>query len=328
MPTNLPPEYYNAEERFRDATTPQERIDRLQEMISTIPKHKGTEKLRGLLKKRLAKLREAARSKKGVSRHASAFSIGAEGAGQAVLVGPANVGKSALVSALTNAAPEVAEYPYTTWTPTPGMMEYEDVQIQLLDAPPLDADHIEPELINLIRRADLILLVVDLQGYPIQQFEDTVAILQDRRIAPAHLRDRFEEAERMTFVPLLVVVNKCDDEGLCDDFEVLRELLGRDYTFVPVSALTGRNTLALRRAVFEALDLIRVYSKPPGRPADMTQPFVVPHGSTVEDMAAKVHQDFYHQLKSARVWGSGAFDGQMVARDHVLEDGDIVELRT
>lgn len=327
MPTNLPPEYYHAEDRFREATTPQERIERLQEVISTIPKHKGTERLRGMLKKRLAQLKDSAQTRKGVGRHASAFSIGREGAGQVAVIGPANVGKSALVAALTNASPEVADYPYTTWTPTPGMMEFEDVQIQIIDTPPLDVDHVEAELINLIRRADLLLLVIDLQSHTIEELEDTIALLRERRIAPAHLRERFSEEERITFLPLLVIVNKCDDEELCVDFEVLRELLGTDYDFVPVSALTGRNTLALRRAVFEALDVMRVYSKPPNRPADMSRPFVLPRESTVEEMAAKVHQDFYHQLKSARVWGSGAFDGQLVGRDHVLADGDIVELR-
>jgi hypothetical protein len=206
-------------------------------------------------------------------------------------------------------------------------MEFEDVQVQLIDTPPLDDEHKEPELINLIRRADLLLLVIDLQGAAIQGLEDTIAVLRERRIAPAHLRERFDGDERVTFVPLLVVVNKCDDEELCQDFEVLRELLGTDYDFVPVSALTGRNALVLRRAVFEALEVIRVYSKPPNQQPDTSRPFVLPRESTVEEMAAKVHQDFYHQLKSARVWGSGAFDGQMVGRDHVLRDGDIVELR-
>jgi ribosome-interacting GTPase 1 len=327
MPTNLPPEYYHAEDRFREATTPQDKVDRLRELISTIPKHKGTERLRGMLKKRLARLKDSAQSRKGTSRQASAFSIGSEGAGQVAVIGPANTGKSSLVAALTNATPEIADYPYTTWTPTPGMMEYDDVQVQLIDTPPLDADHVEPELINLIRRADLLLLVIDLQGAAIQGLEDTIAVLRERRIVPEHLRDRHDDDERIMFVPLLVVVNKCDDEDLCGDFEVLRELLGTDYDFVPVSALTGRNALALRRAVFEALDVIRVYSKPPNQSPDMSRPFVLPRESTVEDMAAKVHQDFFHQLKSARVWGSGAFDGQMVGRDHVLEDGDVVELR-
>ena len=327
MPTNLPPEYYHAEDRFREATTPQDKVERLQELISTIPKHKGTDRLRGMLKKRLARLKDSAQSRKGTSRQTSAFSIGSEGAGQVAVIGPANVGKSALVAALTNASPEVAEYPYTTWTPTPGMMEFEDVQVQLIDTPPLDADHIEPELINLIRRADLLLLVIDLQGSAIQGLEDTVDLLRDRRIAPSQLQDTVDDSERFTFVPTLVIVNKCDDEEMCGDFEVLRELLGTDYDFVPVSALTGRNTLALRRSVFDALDVIRVYSKPPNRPADMSQPFVLPAGSTVEEMAAKVHQDFYRQLKSARLWGSGAFDGQLVGRDQVLADGDVVELR-
>jgi ribosome-interacting GTPase 1 len=327
MPTNLPPEYYHAEDRFREATTPQDKIERLRELISTVPKHKGTERLRGMLKKRLARLRDSAQSRKGTSRHSSVFSIGKEGAGQVAVIGPANTGKSSLVAALTNATPEVADYPYTTWTPTPGMMEFEDVQVQLIDTPPLDDEHKEPELINLIRRADLLLLVIDLQGAAIQGLEDTIAVLRERRIAPAHLRERFDGDERVTFVPLLVVVNKCDDEELCQDFEVLRELLGTDYDFVPVSALTGRNALVLRRAVFEALEVIRVYSKPPNQQPDTSRPFVLPRESTVEEMAAKVHQDFYHQLKSARVWGSGAFDGQMVGRDHVLRDGDIVELR-
>jgi ribosome-interacting GTPase 1 len=327
MPTNLPPEYYHAEDRFREATTPEEKIERLRELISTIPKHKGTERLRGMLKKRLARLKDSAQSRKGASRQASIFSIPKEGAGQVAVVGPANSGKSSLVAALTNATPEVADYPYTTWTPTPGMMEYEDVQVQLIDTPPLDADHVEPELVNLIRRADLLMLVIDLQGAAIQGLEDTLEVLRARRIAPSHLKDQVGAGERVTFVPLLVVVNKCDDEELCQDFEVLRELLGAEYSFVSVSALTGRNALALRRSVFEALDVIRVYSKPPNQPPDLSRPFVLPRESTVEDMAAKVHQDFYHELKSARVWGSGAFDGQMVGRDHVLEDGDIVELR-
>jgi ribosome-interacting GTPase 1 len=171
------------------------------------------------------------------------------------------------------------------------------------------------------------LLVLDLQGYPIEQLEETIAFLREHRIAPESEAEEYEYDDRLTFVPLLVVVNKCDDESMCEEFEVLRELLGSEYAFVPYSATTGRNALALRRAVFDALDLMRVYSKPPGRPPDLTQPFVLPRESTVEELASKVHHDFYEQLKSARVWGSGVFDGQMVGRDHVLVDGDIVELR-
>jgi ribosome-interacting GTPase 1 len=327
MPTNLPPEYFEVRERYRAAKSPAEKTALLEELISTVPKHKGTDKLRADLRRRLSKLKDAAQTRKGVSRQVSAFYIEREGAGQVTVVGPPNVGKSALVAALTNATPEVANYPFTTWTPTPGMMLVDNVQIQLIDTPPLNRDYVEPELLNLIRRADLILLVVDLQGYPIQQLEDTIAFLQEHRIAPRYLEDRHSEQRRMTFKPLLVLVNKTDDQSLDGDFEVLCELLGDDWPLLPVSATTGRNLEGLKQAVFERLEIMRVYSKPPGREPDLSAPFVLPKGSTVEEFAEGIHQEFLENLKSARVWGSATYDGQMVGRDYVLRDGDVVELR-
>jgi len=327
MPTNLPPEALEAEQRYRAAQSVAEKIACLEEFISAIPKHKGTDKLRADLRRRLSKLKSAAQSQKKVSRQESPFQIDKEGAGQVVVVGPANVGKSALVTALTNATPEVADYPYTTWTPTPGMMPMENIQIQLIDTPPLNRDYVEPELIELIRRSDLILLVVDLQGYPIQQLEDTIALLQENRIMPHHLKDRYTEQRLLTFLPLLVLVNKNDDQSTDEDFEVLCELFEEVWPLLPVSATTGRNLERLKQVVFERLEIIRVYSKPPGKEPDLNAPFVLKKGSTVEEFAGKVHQDFLEQLKSARVWGSGVYDGQMVGRDHVLHDGDVVELR-
>jgi ribosome-interacting GTPase 1 len=327
MPINLPPEALEAEKRYRAAKSVAEKIARLEEFISTIPKHKGTDKLRADLRRRLSKLKAAPKTQKGVSRRASAFQIDKEGAGQVVVVGPANVGKSALVATLTNATPEVADYPYTTWTPTPGMMPVENIQIQLIDTPPLSRDYVESELLDLIRRSDLILLVVDLQTYPIQQLEDTIAILQEHRIVPLHLKDRYTEQRRLTFIPLLVLVNKSDDESSDEDFEILCELLEDDWPLLPVSATTGRNLERLKVVVFQRLEIIRVYSKPPGREPDLSVPFVLEKGSTVADFAGKVHQDFLEKLTAARVWGSAVYDGQMVGRDHVLQDGDVVELR-
>jgi len=327
MPTNLPPECLEAEERYRAATSPEEKITRLEEWISTIPKHKGTDKLRADLRRRLSKLKAASHTRKGAGKQTSAFHIDRAGAGQVVLVGPTNVGKSALVAALTNAAPEVADYPFTTWTPTPGMMPVEGVHIQLIDTPPLNRGAVEPELIDLIRRSDLILLVVDLQTYPIEQLEDTIALLHEHRIAPRHLQERYTEPGRLTFIPLLVLVNKNDDESSDDDLEVLRELLGDEWPLLPVSAATGRHFERLKQAVFERLEIVRVYSKPPGQAPDLSAPFALKKGSTVAELAGKVHQDFLKNLKSARVWGSAAYDGQMVSRDYVLQDGDVVELR-
>jgi len=328
MPTNLPPEYFEVEKEYRAATTIDEKIRTLEDLISTIPKHKGTDHLRADLRRRLSKLKESSRAQKRTTKQESPFSIDPEGAGQVAVIGPPNVGKSALVDALTNATPEVAEYPYTTWTPTPGMMPVENVQIQLIDTPPLSEGFVDPQLLDLIRRADLLLLVVDLQSFPIQQLEDTVAILEENRILATHRQDLYDGARRPYVKRTLVLANKCDDEACAEDFDVLVELLAEDsWTLIPVSASTGRNLEAMKRVVLDTLGVMRVYSKPPGKEPDRSSPFVLARGSTVADFAGKVHQDFYKNLKAARVWGKGVYEGQMVGRDHVLHDGDVVELR-
>jgi ribosome-interacting GTPase 1 len=327
MPTNLPPDYFKVEELYREAQTNEEKIRYLEDMMAIVPKHKGTDHLRADLRRKLAKLKEASETRKGTGRQISPFHIDKEGAGQVTLVGPTNAGKSALVTALTNATPDVAEYAFTTWTPTPGMMEVENVQIQLIDTPSLDREHIEGELINLIRRADLLLLVVDLQAFPIEQIESTIAFLEERRIVPPRRQERYAGEHGFIFIPLLVVVNKCDGESADEDFAVLCELLEEDWPLIPVSAATGRNFDRLKQAVFERLEIMRIYAKPPGKEPDLSRPFVMKKGGTVEEFAGKVHKDFLENLKSARVWGSAAHDGLMVSRDHVLQDGDVVELR-
>jgi ribosome-interacting GTPase 1 len=328
MPTNLPPEAVEVERRYRAASSAAEKIACLEELLSLIPKHKGTDKLRAGYRRQLSKLRaESKKAKKGAGRQHSAFLIDKEGAGQVVLIGAPNVGKSALVAALTNADPEVGDAPFTTWQPTPGMMLVENVQIQLIDTPPLNRDYVEPELLDLIRRADVILLVVDLQTEPVEQLEETVALLQESSVVPAHLEKEFSGKRPVFFKPLLVVPNKCDDEEGDELFEICCELLEHEWPMQPVSAITGRNLERMKWRVFELLDIIRVYSKPPGKEPDLSTPFVLKKGSTVEEFAGKVHQDFLERLKAARIWGNVAYEGQMVARDHELADGDVVELR-
>jgi len=327
MPTNLPPDAQEAERRYREAETVEEKVATLEEYISLIPKHKGTDHLRADLRRKLSKLKEAAQTRKKSGKQASPFHIDREGAGQVVIAGMTNVGKSSLVVALTNAEPQVSEAPYTTWEPTPGMMDVDNVPVQLIDTPPLTPEFVDPEMLNLIRRADLLLLVIDLQTYPLQQMEDALAILEENRIVPEQYREQDGDERRLARKPLLIVVNRLDDESLEEDFEVLCELVEGDWPLIPVSALTGRGLDRLKQAVFDKLGIMRVFAKPPGRPPDLTAPFVLPLGSTVEDLAGKVHRDFFYNLKSARVWGSGVHDGQMVGRDHVLHEGDIVELR-
>jgi small GTP-binding protein len=328
MPANLPPEALEAEKRYRAAQSTEEKIACLEDFLATIPKHKGTDKLRADYRRRLSQLKASSQKSKKAGRHESAFHIEREGAGRSVLVGLPNVGKSALVAALTHATPHVSEFPFTTWTPTPGMMAFGDVQIQLIDTPPLDKDHVEPELLDLIRSADLVLLVVDLQANPIEQLEDTVAILHEHEIAPRRRKNHHAVQQHLALLPFLVVVNKTDDENLDEDYRVLCELFEQEWSLLAVSAQTGRNLEQFKQAVFENLEIMRIYSKPPGKEPDLSTPFVLKKGGTVGDLAAKVHKDFVEKLKTARVWGSGVYEGQLVSRDHVLQDGDVVELHT
>ena len=162
MPANLTPDYQAAEERYRQADTIEEKIEALREMLATIPKHKGTEKLQADIKRRLSKTQQEQmqRRRSGARRHDPSH-IPGEGAGQIALIGPPNTGKSSLLAAITHAQPDIAEYPFTTHAPQPGMMTYEDVQVQLIDTPPLTHEPFDFLHVNIARNADAVLLVVD-----------------------------------------------------------------------------------------------------------------------------------------------------------------------
>lgn len=325
MPTNLPPEYFKVEEEYKAAKDQQEKIRLLEELISTVPKHKGTDKLRADLRRKLSKMRSSGGGSK-AARHETPYHIAREGAGQVVICGPANTGKSSLVEAVTNAEPEIQPYPFSTWGPTPGMIQIDNIQVQLIDTPALDREFVEPEHIDLIRRCDLALLMLDVQDFPLEQLEWSLNYLAEHRIYPAHLQDKEPDSKRLTNLPMLLVVNKVD-RGFHEDFEVFLQLLDEAWPAVPISVKDQWNFDELRQAIFDSLDIMRVYSKAPGRAADRQSPFVLPIGTTVVEFAALVHQDFAKNLKSAKLWGSSEFEGQLVARDHILQDGDIVELR-
>lgn len=328
MPTNLPADYFNAEERFKSATTPEDKVKFLEEMLGTIPKHKGTDHLRADLRKKLSKLKSATTSKKTSKKQVSPYHINKEGAGQIVVIGCTNTGKSSLLVAETNAEPEVSEVPFTTWSPMPGMMYIDNIQVQLIDTPPFSDDYIDPEFLNLIRRVDLVLIMIDLHANPVQQLEYIYQKLQENRIGPKHLEGQIESEGFLLHVPSLVVVNKYDSEEYQEHYQIFKELLNLDYPMVPVSVKTGHNIDALKGTIFEMLGVIRVYSKAPGKEVDKSAPFVVDEGIRLAEFAGKVHKDFQENLKTARIWGTSAdFPGQMVSREHVLEDEDVVELQ-
>ncbi|HEY6102160.1 MAG TPA: GTPase [bacterium] len=325
MPANLTPDYMAADKKFKAATTPQDRLVALEEMLSAIPKHKGTEKMQADIKRRIAKLRSETQKRRGAARGKPFYHVDKEGAGQLVLVGAPNSGKSALLRALSHAEPEVAEYPFTTRAPLPGMMTYENIQIQLVDLPPIDAEQSEGWLYGIIRTADGVLLVIDLANDDIlAETEEVLRLLREANIelraAPeAPLGDAPQQK------PTLVVATKLDARGAGERLAIFREFMGSRLTILPVSAQAGTGLDGLREAGFRLLDVIRIYSKPPGKKADFTAPFILKRGATVVDAAEAVHKDLVEKLKYARLWNR-THQGQMVGRDHLLEDGDILEI--
>ncbi len=316
MPANLSPEYLDAEKKFKEAHTPAEKQEALEEMLATIPKHKGTEKMQADLKRRLSKLRGEAQKKGGAAHAAPFYQVEKEGAAQLALVGAPNTGKSLLLRKLTHAAPEVAEYPFTTRRPTPGMMRYENIQFHLVDLPPISAEFTEYWLPVLVRQADGLLLVVDLASPDLlEELENTRALLEQKRVPVAQKKT-------------LLVANKLDLPEAEENFGVLRGLIGEHFPMVAVSAETGAGLDALRRAVFELMDIVRVYTKAPGKKTDRSAPYVLRRGSTALDVANHVHKDIAAHLKFARIWGLGKYEGQMVERSYLVEDGDVIEFHT
>ena len=326
MPANLPPQYFEAEQRFREAKTPEDKVEALEEMLAIMPKHKGTDKLKAMLRERISKFKDQAQKKKGVSRQKTAYDIEKEGPAQTVIIGPPNTGKSSLVKLITNAAPEVAAFPHTTHKPTPGMAQYENIQFQLIDTPPLTKDYTEPAFADLIRRADILVILLDLTADPMQQLEDALHILHSFHIYSEACTIPTDLRKPPRIKKTLVVINKMDRPEDKETLDIFLELSGIKLPCIGVSTRTGHNVMVFLDKLYELSGIIRIYTKPPGKEADKKSPFIVPLGSTLADLAGKVHNDFVNKLKYARAWGKSVRDGQMVQRDYVLQDGDVVEL--
>ena len=326
MPANLTPQYFEAEERLRGARTPDEKLEVLQEMLRIIPKHKGTDHLQGDIKRKISRLKQDALKKPKGGRKKPAYVIDREGAGQVALIGAPNVGKSSLLAALTHAHPAVAEYPFTTRMPAPGMMRHRDVQIQLVDTPAVTQDMMESWMPGLVQAADAVLLVVDLgSDDPLHQAEAVT-----ERLGGSNVRlrggKRGEEKLGKFDKPTIVVANKADLPGALETLALVEEMGEGKFPIMEVSALQKINLEKLAAAIFEMLDLICVFTKEPGKKKPNGPPYALRRGSNILDLAREIHRDFPERLRSARVWGSARFDGQVVDRLFVLGDSDMVEL--
>jgi hypothetical protein len=349
MPANLSPEYKNAQDAFRRAREPQEKLQCLREMLRTIPKHKGTEHLQADIKTRIKEMtEELGGPRKGAARGGPELAIRPEGAAQVALIGPPNAGKSTLHVRLTGSHAVVGPYPFATKFPLPGMLPFEDVQFQLVDLPPVSADYIEPWMGGTLQNADAVLLVVDLSDPDcVDELEAVERRLKEKKVdlvaripgrsdallevpgdgAPAASEETLEDPFRVR-LPALLVASKADLYSDPEaELETFRELAPDPFVSLAVSTENGLGLDALGPALFELLEVVRVYSKMPGHPPDMSKPFTLRRGGTVREVAQQVHRGLASDLKFARVWGpSSEFDGQQVSGDHVVEDRDVVEL--
>lgn len=326
MPANLPPQFYELEREYREKKTIQEKIEILKKMFAIMPKHKGTDKLQAEIKAKISKLKEELEYQKKNKGKRSSFYIEKEGAGQVTLVGPPNTGKSSLFFLLSSVPSEIADYPFTTKTPVVGMVLFEDIKIQFIDLPPIDEDS-DYTIFDIIRNSDLILIVLSFDLSLQEEFNKLIKILEDKGI---NLLGE-GTSEDYLFGPLnkrgLIYINKSD---LLNESEI-QEILNNFKTNLPIfcgSTEFGFDINNLTKKIFDGLNIIRVYTKEPGKPPDMHDPLILKKGATVFDAAYKLHKEIAKNLKYARLWGSSRFEGQRVNRDYILQDKDIVEFHT
>jgi ribosome-interacting GTPase 1 len=388
MPTNLPAE---AKIKWHEASTsrnPKEKIKLLQEFLSLVPKHKGTEKLRAQVRRKLASLRREVeeRKRRKTTTYGSRFSVEKDGAAQVVILGQTNVGRSSLLLSCTNARVAVSQFPFTTREPVPGMLTFEDLKFQLVEAPAMSGSTSkrvawEHQTLALARNADGLILMVDLSKDPCGQFSVVCEELEkahifvrkpqakveiERRSTGVGLRvyvvghlvgctrkqvvslcrsygvhdaivrihgtanlDDVENSilESSVFRPAIVLANKYDAKGAHVSFRKLRDLSANRLETVPVSCKTNSGLDRLGVTLFKVLEIIRVYTREPGRRKRSIAPFVLKSRSTIADLASRVHSDFRKNFSYAKVWSKRLnFSPQKVGLSFVLDDKDTVEL--
>jgi len=292
MPINADVEYFIAEADYRDAKTVDEKIAALEKMIKLAPKHKGASTLLAQLKKKLSALKKESAKAKAAAKGRPKFVISKEGAAQVCILGLTNSGKSMLLRALTNARPEVGEYPYTTKTPAVGMMDYGGVKIQLVEIPAT----FDAESMSVVRTCDLIMLLLDATMDIDKQLDELTSLLE---------RNGLQEKS------LIIVENKSDERAT-------------KYG-IAVSAKTGDGMQNMKDEIWKRLRLMRVYTKSPnGKPA--TKPLTLPAGSTVEQAVRQVHKTMLKNFKFARVFDETRFSGRKVGLEYALKDRDVLEI--
>ena len=325
MPANLTPEYFKAEKWFKEAATNEEKILAMERMLAVIPKHKGTDHLKADLRRKLSKLKDTASQKTCKGKTVDIFYIPRTGAGQISLIGTPNSGKSSILAAITNAKVNVADFPFATSAPVPGMVQFEDIQIQIIDTPPITADFVTPGQVGIYRNCDMVAIVIDLSADIVEQLDTCIDFLESRTLLIDESTPAEDSAGNRLGKKAFYLCTK-SDIAKPGAIETLKKNSRFDFSVIVTSIENQETIEGLSEKLFKLLNIIRVYTKKPGKKADLGEPFTLPAGSTIMDLARAIHRELAEKFKSAKIWGTGVYDGQNVPRDHVLCDKDIVEL--
>jgi hypothetical protein len=329
MPANLPPQYVELENEYREEKDPHIRLELLERMLREIPKHKGTSHLVGELKRKISKQKaqfEKPKSGGGAARHVAVDHVPKEGAGQCVLFGPPNSGKSSIVGALTNAHVDITSWPFGTRKPVTGMAQWENVQIQLVDTPPISEEYLETFVFNIIRTCDLAVLVISLGDDDLlSQYEFVINRVHEGKVRLGELVAPDPKLPTALEKKTIIAATNTDAPDAETRLALLKDVVKGRVPICLMSILMGNGLKEFLGTAFDTFGLIRAYTKTPGHEPDLTDPVLLPRGGTVGDAARAIHKEIAEKLQFAKIWGKNTFDGQRVMADHIVEDGDILE---
>ncbi len=289
----------------------EERILAIEKEIRKTPYHKGTEHHIGRLKARLSKLKKRI-TQKHVRSTGIGFAVKKQGDATVILLGPPSVGKSTLLNSLTSAFSKVGDYDFTTVKVIPGMLWHKGAQIQMLDIPGVISGAAGGkgrgrEILSVAKNADLLILMVDVES-----------VGKICEIEKELLKIGIGVGGSL---PVIIVINKIDLVSK----RKLAKLGNKDTIFV--SAKEGEGISNLKQAIWQKLNLIRIFSKSLNGKIDFKKPLILKKGAVVYEVAEKISKELATNIKSTRVWGSSVkYPGQYVGSRHQLADGDILSL--
>ncbi|GAB6943632.1 OBG GTPase family GTP-binding protein [Vulcanisaeta sp. JCM 14467] len=389
MPANLPPEAKAKWLKVMEAKTPEEKLKALEEFLSTVPKHKGTENLVHWARRRMAQLRREIEERRVKERSLRSGGINIyvekEGDAQVVVIGPPSSGKSSLLRCLTNVKVEPDDIPFSSMEPIPGMFIYGNVYFQLVKLPSINIYDVDSDVnsmaLSMIRNADSAIVILDASSDVEAQYnalksmlrENGIYIVKPRGFVTIERRptggiqvvgklvngtaedvkkllvsyginnalvmingeatlDDVEESifKDIVYKPSLVLINKID----LTDSDYVRSIAAKLGSEVMVLTASLKDctidSRMLGESLLKVMDLIRVYTKEPDADTYSPKPFVLRRGSTVGDLARRIHSRFYEGFRYARVWRIDKYPSgvKRVGINYVLNDGDIVEIHS